>query len=57
MLRHVLPALLLGGLCAAVGAGCSAGASFDPKFGRNDTTDAQRTQLAALLRSLLAPFS
>ena len=47
MLRHVLPALLLGGLCATIGAGCSAGASFDPKFGRNDTTDAQRTQLAA----------
>jgi hypothetical protein len=47
MLRHLLPALLIGGLCAAVGAGCSAGASFDPEFGRSNDNDAQRTQLAA----------
>ena len=47
MLRHVLPTLLIVGLCAAAGAGCSAGASFDPKFGRDNDNDAQRTQLAA----------
>ena len=47
MLRNLFPALLLGALCAAIGAGCSAGASFDPNFGRSDDNQAERTQLAA----------
>jgi hypothetical protein len=46
MLRHTLPALLLGSLALA-GIGCSAGAEFDPQFGSSDQKAGQRTQLAA----------
>ena len=47
MLRHTLPALLLGSI-ALGGIGCSAGAEFDPQFGGgNKQSDQQRTQLAA----------